>query len=87
MALAAMIWFRSYAAWKTTALHSVQAIKIRTGLKGELQLSNSVLNIALDLDQQRSADKKGSDRVAVEILVVPSHCMRRAASTRTYWDI
>jgi len=50
-----------------------------------MQPSDLVLNIALDLDQQSSADKKGFDRVAVEIfdadLLVPSHCMMRAMPT------
>ena len=35
-----------------------------------MQPSGSVLNIALDPDQQGSADKKGFNRVAVEILLV-----------------
>jgi hypothetical protein len=50
-----------------------------------MQPSDLVLNIALDLDQQSSADKKGFDRVAVEIfdadLLVPLHCMMRAMPT------
>ena len=53
--------------------------------EGRMQPSDLVLNIALDLDQQSSADKKGFDRVAVEIfdadLLVPSHCMMRAMPT------
>jgi hypothetical protein len=41
-----------------------------------------VLNIGC-LDQQSWSDKKGFDRAAVEILLVPSHCMMRAIPTRT----
>src|SRR6476469_745771 len=52
---------------------------------GRMQPSDLVLNIALDLDQQSSADKKGFDRVAVEIfdadLLVPPHCIMRAMAT------
>jgi hypothetical protein len=74
-----VFWFWSYAVWETTALHSAQN---KNRPEGRMQPSDLVLNIALDLDQQSSADKKGFDRVAVEIfdadLLVPSHCMMRA---------
>src|SRR5437660_10696669 len=71
-----------YAVWETTALHSAQN---KNRPEGRMQPSDLVINIALDLDQQSSADKKGFDRVAVEIfdadLLVPSHCMMRAMPT------
>jgi hypothetical protein len=58
------------------------ALKIRTGLKAECSPRTWFSISRLTLTSKSSADKKGFDRVAVEIfdadLLVPSHCMMRA---------